>query len=305
MANMHFEKFKNEVVVKIREFLPEILKNAEISLREVYKNNDLKLTGLVVRNIEEKIAPTIYLEQFYQCYIDGVDMEVILKKISDMRMEYEIKENFDVPKLIAWNRVKDRIVPRLVGTDSNDSFLAARPYTIFEDLAVVYYVLVDQFVDDGACSMAITNEIMENWKVGVEEIHQIAISNLTRLLPSKFCGMNEMLTIELGMSTEEFKNEYFMEEEYMFVLTNKTQCYGASAIFDKEIMKEIIEKYGSFYILPSSIHEVLIVPQKTDIDAESLKNIVCEVNKTQVVREERLSDHVYTYSLEKGLVLIK
>ena len=92
-----------------------------------------------------------------------------------------------------------------------------------------------------------------------------------------------------------------IDEEQMYVLSNSIKVNGASAVLDAKMMEDIAEKVGDFYILPSSIHELLVVPVKSGMDVESLENMVCEVNATQVQLEERLSDHVYTYSLEEGL----
>ena len=83
MSRMNFEEFKNVVVDGIREWLPESLKAASIELQTVSKNNDIRLTGLLIRRKDCNIAPTIYLDGFYQKYSNGEDMSSIMKQIAE------------------------------------------------------------------------------------------------------------------------------------------------------------------------------------------------------------------------------
>ena len=297
----NFEEFKNELVGRIREFLPESFASAEVSLQLVRKNNDMQLTGLTIRSAESNICPTIYLEKFYEEYESGVDMSEILEKIAEVRMNHEVSEQFDVAQITDFEQVRCKLVPRLVNAEMNSDLLEARPHTIVADLAVTYCALLDQSFD-GTASVAVTNELMKMWDISVEELHKIAVANLSELLPSSFKGMTEVMSEMTGMSSEEMEMMGMStDEEQLYVLSNSLKVNGASAILDRKIMEEISEKVGDFYILPSSIHELLVVPVKTGMDVESLESMVCEVNSTQVQLEERLSDHVYTYSLEEGL----
>lgn len=296
-----FEEFKNEVVGKIKEFLPESFASADVSLQVVRKNNDLQLTGLIIRSTESNICPTIYLEKFYEEYEAGTDMREILEKIAEVRMEHEVAEPFNVSQITDFEQIKGKLVPRLINAKMNVELLKARPHKLVADLAVTYCVLLDQSFD-GTSSVAVTNELMKMWNTSVEELHEIAVANLSELLPSTFKGMTEVMSEMMGMSTEEMEMMGMpTDEEQMYVLSNSIKVNGASAVLDVKIMKEIAEKVGDFFILPSSIHELLVVPVKSGMDVESLESMVCEVNATQVQLEERLSDHVYTYSIEEGL----
>ena len=305
MDKMRFEEFKNEVVGKIREFLPESFASADVSLQMVRKNNDLQLTGLTIRSAESNISPTIYLEKFFEEYQDGADMREILSKIAQVRMNHEVSEQFDVAQITDFEQVKGKLVPRLVNADMNAALLEGRPHKLVADLAVTYCVILDQSFD-GTASVAVTNDLMNSWAVTLDELHEVAISNLTDVLTSTFKGMTEVMSEMMGMSKEDMEMmDMSTDEEQMYVLSNTMKMNGASALLDKKIMEEIVETFGEFYILPSSIHEVLIVPVKSGMDIETLENMVCEVNDTQVQLEERLSDHVYAYSLEDGIYLAK
>lgn len=303
MDKMRFEEFKNEVVGKIREFLPENFASADVSLQMVRKNNDLQLTGLTIRSAESNISPTIYLEKFYEEYEDGADMGEILSKIAQVRINHEVSEQFDVAQITDFEQVKGKLVPRLVNADMNAALLEGRPHKLVADLAVTYCVILDQSFD-GTASVAVTNDLMNSWNVTLDELHDVAISNLTDVLPSTFKGMTEVMSEMMGMSKEDMEMMGMCtDEEQMYVLSNTMNMNGASALLDKKMMEEIIEKVGDFYILPSSIHETLVVPIKSGMDVESLEAMVREVNSTQLQPDEILSNRVYLYSLEEGLKL--
>lgn len=303
MDKMKFEEFKNEVVGKIREFLPESFSSAEVGLQVVRKNNDLQLTGLTIKSADSNICPTIYLEKFYEEYEDGADMGEILSRIAQVRMNHEVSEQLDVAQITDFEQVKGKLVPRLVNADMNVTLLENRPYMKVADLAVTYCILLDQSFD-GTASVAVTNDLMTRWNISVEGLNEVAISNLPEILPSTFRGMTEVMSELMGMSKEDIEMMgMFTDEEQMYVLTNTMKLNGASALLDKKMMEEIVGIVGEFFILPSSIHEVLIVPVKSGMDVEILENIVCEINATQVQLEDRLSNHVYAYSLERGLYL--
>lgn len=298
-----FEEFKNEVVGKIREFLPESFASAEVSLQVVRKNNDLQLTGLTIRSTESNICPTIYLEKFYDEYVEGADMSEILERIAEVRMDHEVSESFDVAQITDFEQIKGKLVPRLINAEMNSELLEARPHKLVADLAVTYCALLDQSFD-GTASVAVTNELMKMWNTSVEELHEIAVANLSDLLPSTFKGMTEVMSEMMGISTEDMEMMGMpTDEEQMYVLSNSIKVNGASAVLDAKMMEEIAEKVGDFYILPSSIHEVLVVPVRAGMDVESLEAMVQEVNATQLQHDEVLSNRVYSYRTKEGLKL--
>ena len=296
-----FEEFKNEVVGKIREFLPESFAAAEVSLQVVRKNNDLQFTGLTIRSTESNICPTIYLEKFYEEYESGADMSEILERIAQVRMEHEVAEPFDVAQITDFEQIKGKLVPRLINAEMNSELLETRPHKLVADLAVTYCALLDQSFD-GTASVAVTNELVKMWNTSVEELHEIAVANLAELLPSTFKGMTEVMSEMMGMSSEEMEMmSMSTDEEQMYVLSNSIKVNGA--VLDAKMMEEIIEKVGDFFIIPSSIHETLVVPVKSGMDVKSLEAMVREINSTQLQPDEILSNRVYSYSLEDGLYL--
>ena len=291
MEKMKFEEFTKAVVDKIREYLPETFAEASVELQPIVKNNDLKLTGLTIRRQESGACPLIYLEQFFEAYEAGEDMGTVLENIADVRMKNDVCDAFDAEQITDFERVKDRIIPRLIGGKAwNASLLSDRPFTEIEDLAVTYHI---QFSDE--FSVPVTSSLMEGWGIEVSNLHKIAVRNMLTLLPSSFRGMSAVL---FG---DESDNEMDPEDETLFVLTNKYGVYGAAAVLDKELMSRIAERFKKAFILPSSVHEMLIVPETPDMDVRQLAAMVKSANASVVAPEDRLSEHVYRYSVKEGL----
>ena len=310
MNNMAFEEFKNEVADRIKDFLPEQYAESRVNLTQIMKNNDTVLDALTVTSPGINISPTIYLNNFYEQYQNGRPMDEILTSISELQQMHEMEHSMDVSQITDYDQVKGKITARLVGTEHNENLLAQRPHTMVDDLAVTYHVMLGES-REGAMSVPVTYALMEQYGVTVEQLHQAAIENMSELTPATFKGMNEIMTEmmlpnlinECGGDREQA--EAMLEAmippvDSMYVLTNEAKVNGAAAILDDKLMDQVAERVGgNFYIIPSSIHELLVIPKSAGIERAELENMVKDVNETQVAPEERLSDHVYVYDAKE------
>lgn len=298
---MKFEEFTQAVVDKIREYLPIGFANAAIELQTIVKNNDMKLTGLTIRSVDSNISPTIYLENFYDRYKDGADISKVLEDIADIRIRHELKESFDIEQITDFERVKDRICPKLINRGWNEALLSDRPYTEVADLAVIYQVMLRQDFD-GAATVTVTNQLMNEWNTTVDELHELAVRNMTNLNPNSVQPMSAVLGEMLGDTETNSLIEKMPENEIMFVITNKNKINAATAVLDSSFMRNIVDNFGSFLLIPSSIHEWILVRDTKDMDVQSISAMINEVNAEQVAVDDRLSDHPYRYSSEEGLL---
>lgn len=306
MGRMKFEQFTDAVVERIREFLPVSYANAGVQVSTVRKNNNMELTALTIRSIDKAVSPTIYLDQYYDRYMDGADISNLLEKIADIRVQNELEEGFDIEQITDFDRVRDHLVPRLSNIKWNSEVLKERPYTVVADLAVTYHILLGGAFD-GEASVPASIQLMKSWDVSVDTLHVIALKNLSQLLPSVCQSMKFILGSLMGAGLPDDEVEQMMtvvpdEEIGMFVLTNTKKMFGASALLDQDIMNTVVDRFGadSFYILPSSVHEIIIV-QDPNADVTALKAMVEDVNGTQVELPDRLSDGVYKYNMKDGL----
>lgn len=298
---MTFEQFTATVEAEIKNYLPEEYKGAEISTIKTLKNNE-ELTGLIIQREENIVTPTIYLDGYHEKYEEGIELDEIMDRIATVRVNNERTNSFDVNDITDWEKAKEKIIPKLIGVDGNEELLFNRPHKVVEDLAVTYGVVVDGVASDGLTTAVVSNELFNSWKISLEEINNVAMENLRKTDPSYVRGMSEVIAEMMGTSKEDLiETGMASNDEKMYVLGNESKLNGAAYILDNELMNSLCERFEDFYILPSSIHECLIVPKAGNVSLDDLRVMVQEVNDTQVEPNERLSYNIYTYSVENGL----
>ncbi|MCR5625352.1 MAG: DUF5688 family protein [Lachnospiraceae bacterium] len=314
---MNYEEFKEYVKENIINALPNQYAEFEVSIRKSMKNNGLELDGLCIHG-HDSISPVIYLNGYYEKYNDGEPLGSILSDISETYTEHMQHRTIpsDVLELVQdIDHAKEHIHSRLVNTKNNPMMLEGRPHTNFEDLSITYHIEVSRD-DSGMASIPITNELAEGLGVTAEDLEKIAVENMPRNNPMVFRNMmdvvKDMIIPDLmddGMSKEQaesmFEDMFQVENEKMFVLSNDTATNGAIWMTRPEALEEISERVGGdYFVLPSSIHEVIIVAD-LKFDKDALQDMVISVNQGQVRPEERLSDNVYAYdSKEHKLSLV-
>lgn len=312
MEKMTLEEFAKIVIEKIKDFLPDRYIDSDVRLQDITKNNDTKLKAVTITVPNSNISPTIYLNSMYEQYQRGKPMEEILNQIAAIQAEHDKDIAVDVSAITDYEKVQGKVAARLVNAENNQELLSQRPHILVgDDLAVTYCIMLGEN-DNGSMSVPITNQLMENYGVTVGELHEAATQNMDELTPASFKSMNEVmvemmlpsLIVECGGDREQAEQMLEammppMEDGKMYVLTNEQKTNGAAIILNDKVMDQISEKVGGeFYILPSSVHELLIVPRDAGMEVPELEKMVCEVNATQVSVEERLSDHVYAYDAQ-------
>lgn len=301
---MNFQEFCNHVKTNILFHMPPEYAGAEVFVEPTMKNNSVVWQGLVVQKEGNQIVPKVYLESFFEKYKAGKTLEDTMMDLAESYQEHShVEMNFDVSDMTSFEKVKERITTKVVAAKQNRELALERPHTRIDDLAVFYQVDMQDYVGEEA-SMPITNNLMEKWNISVSDLHPLAVENMERLHPSSLADMG-------GIIFGETKN-FFIENEYepsdpWLVLTNVSLTNGAAAIANPEVMKRVSEiVQDDFFILPSSIHELLIFPKgavaEMGMTPKELGKMVREVNETQVDREERLSDHIYSYDREQRCV---
>ena len=311
MNEMNLDEFKQAIVDNIKDYLPAKFEESDVEVRQVLKNNDTALDGLIIHDPDTNVAPTIYLNQFFEEYQNGRDLNDIIGDIADVYIANTVDKQMDVSIVTDFEKAKGNILPRLVNSEENQELLAQRPHMIMDDLAVTYHLEMGKS-DNGNMSVAITNAILDMYGISQEELHDLAVANLEEKMPATFQGMSEVvkemmlpqIMSDLGLSKEAALD--YIEQmipdgnEQMYVLSNDSRLNGAATVLNEKAMEDIAEKVGGdFFILPSSIHELLVVPKQDGMDYSSLEAMVQEVNATQVAPEEKLSDHVYEYDAKE------
>ena len=289
---MTYYQFIHEVEVKVKE---EVEGNISVYIHSTVKNNGTRRHGLTLAEKGLNIFPTIYLEEYYQQFQNGNSVEDIAGEILKLYGEVRFKCCFEGEFLKDYEKVRGKIVYHLVNREANRELLEALPYEEYLDLAVVYYVMLE-VNSYGMASMMIRDEHLRTWNVTMKEIAREARKNTRRLLPYEFTAMSTLLE---ELSTAEKADEE-SGTELMYVLSNRVHSYGAAAILYEGLLDGIgAYLKENFFVLPSSVHEVIVVPESAAPGWGALNLLVKEVNETQVNPEEHLSNHAYYYDRQE------
>ena len=223
------------------------------------------------------------LEEFYQKYLKGQQVPDLADSICSIYQEIRVKKTCDCQNLFDFNHVKEHIVYKLIRRDANEELLKQIPYEPFLDLAVVYYIQIDN-TRFGSAAIQIRNEHLRYWRVEKEEIRCLAEKNTPRIYPVQIRQI----------------------VRFMYVATNE-QCSLGAAVMRYPDFREKVRGMirGDFYILPSSIHEVILVPESFGLEPERMQEMVKEINQTGVAPEEVLSDSVYYFDGEEIRIVAK
>lgn len=295
---MSYEEFVEKAVEILRG---RVEKPMHISIHTTVKNNGYERKGITFSEEGTNISPTIYLEEYYEKFIRGGDVERLAEQVLEMYYKVRIKHTWGETAVQDYQSVKDRIIYKLVSRDRNRELLKQVPHTRYLDLAVLFYVLVDMDEAGGQmATMLIRNEHLAWWKVPEEEIQRRAEVNTEKLLPYEFSAMCMVIEEMLGVQSTDEEWRKLREQESMYVLTNHIRSGGASAILYPGRLDAIGAYFKeNYYILPSSIHEVIIIPESRALPREEMECVIREVNETQVQAEEFLSEHAYYYDRVK------
>lgn len=260
------------------------------------KNNGVQKIGIMLRKKGEQIAPNFYIEQQFQEWKEGTrSLQDIAENLCHI-FESELEANHHLAETICfeWETMKKNVFLRLVNREKNKELLAKVPYMEFMDLAIIYFYSL-AISEDVQGTLILTKEHQNFLGVTTEELHQAAEKNTKQRYPAKVYQMGDLVAkVKKTLGIELL--EPATEESFMYVLSNETGLFGAISVFFQEELKKIADQLGhNLYILPSSIHEMILVPDYNIFLPEKFLEMVQDINTTQVQETEILSDSVYYY----------
>lgn len=290
---MTYETFREKVLQGLQG---RELGNVSLRLTKQMKSNGQMKYGIVFENPVTNTSPTIYLEEYYEFYQATEDLNTVIDLVAGLYQSLPAIQ-VDEKKLLDYSAAKSRIIMKLVNTEKNRTFLETAPHIPFQDLSIVYHYLIGKS-DRMLLSMPVNDEVLKEWGVDTLELHQQALANYNRLLPIKFANLNQHL-LDRGF----LKSKYYAAisdndpNKDMYFLTNEYFSCGAVLMTCKNLMDEIADFFKEdFYIIPSSIHEVILFPRSKAPSKKELDRLIQKVNQEYLDPEEYLSDHAYYYS---------
>lgn len=296
---MTYENFLSAILLAVKaQAGPEV----SVSIQKVLKNNGIEMDGLCIREKDSPFAPAVYLESYYEEALKGTPVSEIASSI----LETSADRRAFSPELDTWiydfSQVSEKVAFRLVSSRKNEALLSSVPHIRFLDLALIFYLILEQ-KEDGQMTVLIRNEHASLWGTDSRELYRLAEQNTPRLLPAKIEPIeNFLFSVPKNTLTQVLDREALtclFEEASpvnLYILTNSAGLYGAACMFYPDILKDFAALTGDdLFILPSSIHEVLLSPVNKSLTVEETNQMICEINRLEVSAEEQLSDHVYYY----------
>lgn len=280
----------------VEEHILEYVRDPEekkVTIRQITKNNNISLHGLCIGREEETCQPIIYVDSFYTEYRNGADLGEVLCRMGALYEEGRTDCPIEPDLYRDYGYMKGNLFFRLVNYEKNKKLLEDCPFERVEDLAVTFRWFAHHN-RDGMASALIRSQDLELWGVTREQLIRDARENTEKVFPALLRPMEQIFPQMKG------------GREKLYVLSNKEGINGAGAVLYQGILDRFSEKIqGGFYILPSSIHEVLLLPEEEGSDPSALAELVKEVNRTVVEKEEILSDRVYYYEKGQNLFMTK
>lgn len=305
---MKFNEFVDKVCNCVQDYMGE---EVAVSINKVRKNNGICLEGLVIVEKDNNISPTIYLNGYYEEYEKGKTFSEIFNHIVKIYEESKVDKNINMDFFLDYQLVKEKIAYKIINYDKNIELLYQIPHVKYLDLAIVFYCLIISEQFSGA-SITIYNSHLKMWNITAEELYQQAKINTPKLLQLEVKNMNQILDEMLNQNyaddiPEEWREEMNEQLEHrndeevpMYVLTNHSKMNGAACILYEKVLENFANEKGcDLYVLPSSIHEVILIPTKSKFEQGKFEIMVKDVNETQVEMEEVLSNSVYYFSREE------
>lgn len=306
------EKFMEELLKALQE--SRVDDEYDFRFMEATKRNDMHKSFLCIRQKNEAIGINLFVDDLLKRYRDtSYNMELLIDDIMRQLKERLLSSKFtdvameQVLALRDYEQVKDKVLFMILNEKDNREYLKNAVYVPFLDFAVCFYVVVGTNEESG--TILLTRDIFSAWAISADELYRQAKENTARLMPYLFRSVDEVL--EQVMSKDSF-TQYMNSPEgvngnsNLFVLGNTKQMFGAGVILYDGLLKQIATMIGAetIVILPSSVHECIVLRMPEDIEVAYLRSMVHQVNATCVEPEDRLSDSVYCYSLDTDEITI-
>lgn len=301
---MVYETFLETITNKLQEALGD---SYQFTLRPLPKNNGVTLDGLTIQSPGCCVAPTIYLNPYYEQFCRGTDIHEIVHDILRLYRATPSPAFLQSDSLEHFSSLRSRIMFRVIHTASNQILLNDLPHLPYLDLSIVFFVSLERN-EAGQMTALIHNEHMNRWDVTVQDLWEAASRNTPLEYPAQIQSMTDLLQEIAKKNMGEHYDPELIQELLesddtapLYVLSNSNGLYGASCMVYQNVLKDFAEHLqADLILLPSSVHEVLLTPNLEHSSFEDLSSMVTSINRQEVSPEEQLSNQVYLFSRKDG-----
>ena len=286
---------KDEVITSIKEKLSELLDGVSVEIKVFNKNNNTNYIGVVFSKSDGNfnISPIIDISDIVDDVIDD-DLSAYdaSKKVCQMYKEFKIDTTYE----LNLDDIYNTVFCELINYNMNTDLLQKIPHKRFLDLAIVYRFKPSIELVDG--SVLITDDIMSHFNIEQYELDALA---MRKIKATSYKVASIMNFISEMIDIENIPESVSAADDIMYVCTNKEAIFGANALLCKDIFRTFD---CDLYIIPSSVHELIIVPSTPSMSAETIKDMIKEVNDTQADERDILSYSLYIYDRAKDSIRI-
>ena len=295
---MDFKEFVNKLEQDLKDAMADISPGATVDVRSVEKLQEGSYTGITISPAGGNVGMNLNANQLFDQMQDGQSYEGVLAvAVSTAERGLHDMPAVDVSELMNYEAAKKYLCFDVVGSDRNADMLEKVPHTDKENISMVYRLQLDS-TENGAATVLITNAMMEQFGVTKEQLHADAMENAQEIRPADFRTMAAVMAEMMGMPEEMMADM----APPMYVATNQDKVQGAAVMFYPDFMDQAAKELGGdIFILPSSVHEVLILPDDGNMNAQELKEMVTSINASEVSPEDRLTESVYHYDAQERI----
>lgn len=296
---MEFKEFVNKLEQDLKEALQEIAPGAEMRQNAVEKLQDGSYNGISITPADSNIGMNLNADHLYEQLQDGKSYEgVLAMAVTQVERGIAERPEINVADIMNYENAKHMLCFDVVGTERNKEMLENVPHTDVENMSMVYRLQVNRS-DEGSATILITNAMMEQMGVTKDQLHADALENAPEIRPARLQTMAEVLSELMGMPPE------IMPEGMappLYVASNDTKVQGAAVMFYPDFLDQAAKDLGGdVFILPSSVHEVLLLPDDGSTRVADLREMVMSINASEVSPADQLTDSVYHYDVEAKL----
>lgn len=273
-----------------------------VTVECVKGNNGTSYEGFLVKLFDTQCFPVIPCEELEHVLVDEeCGLAEVLDKVDEI---LDNRVDLDASFFMDYGKVKDKIYLRVINKEQNEELLEHAPHREYLDLAVTYRI-GPIYTGEVEGNTLITYPMFQAWGITEGELFEVAYENSFKVMPeivSTATLLRRMKTSEDAM-TEQMLDVLYGGKEYMHVCGYQSIA-GAACILHKGLMQSFSVKVGAdILILPSSIYELILLPMKERYSVEGIVQIVDEVNRNVVPKNEILSGHIYKYDRSKDEII--
>ena len=288
---MDYEQFLEQVKEDLQERFPYM----NVEIRSVDKLQGESYTGISITPDGSNAGATMNLHSQYEMFQDGVPMAIVMERIGNLAADaIDQIPQVDASTLSDYEQMKHTLIMQAVPVEPNRALLETIPHRTLDDIAIVYRFQLEHR-ESADATVLVTNQMLQSYGITAEQLMADAAVSAPQRNPLSLRSLGEVLA---EMSGGMFEPEE-MGAPPLLVATVPGAVNGAGVMGYPDFFQEAAEKIGgSFFVLPSSVHEILLLPDDGSMSARELSAMVSAVNSQEVMPEEQLGSEAYRYDAQ-------